>query len=293
MTQDHTTRLSEAVSKVRIPAVLREAWTGVAPQLSAGQVWRAHWADQTQLVVVLTTDQRTTVLPLSLDIEYADATSVYVTPGDNPFGVPIVAWPELSRKLPNQVLDRFVGQLSPEAMTSLYAKQGGARSAEPVQHPIQVYRALIEDTIDALSASRCSDSGTGQLTTLIQERGIQVQSLADIIGVTPQRALAVWRGQAPVTDGEAQSLSPILAIPAEAILAANPTPPVELTECLNAPARHHQVLAYARRNSTSVADAYRDVSYQAWALAARQTGRRLVNWELRLDTVFAAVLNDP
>lgn len=286
-------RLENVAAQVPVPESIHAAWTGIAPELSAGQVWRARWRDQVQLVAVLSADQSTMVLPLSFDLDYVDATSTVIATEASPFGVPLVAWPTLKRSVLNVVLDRFAGYLDAEVAETLLLREFGQCSNDrSTPHPIRIYRALIEDVIDELSAVRWLGDGSGELGTLLQDSGIQVKDVAETLGTTPQRALAIWRGQLPLTEQEARDIAPGLGESAESILAANPTPPSELIDCLEHSRRHHQVLAYAAQRNSEIATAYRDLSYQTWALAARQTGEKIKNWDLRLDTLFAAVLDE-
>lgn len=286
-------RLEDAAPSITVPAEVHAAWTRAAPELSAGQIWRARWHDLVQLVVILTPDQRTTVLPLSFDLAYADSTSTRVATEANPFGVPIVTWCSLARSVPNVVLDRFVGQLDSKVTEGLLVAEPGQGSADySTPHPVRVYRALIEDAMDELSTVRWHGHGSGELSTLLQSSNLRVKDVAEILAMTPQRALAVWRGQVPLTHEEAKTIAPVLGKLAEEILAANPTPPPDLIDSLERSRRHHQVLAYAIQRGNDVAAAYHDLSYQTWALAARQTGEKITNWDLRLDTLFAAVLDE-
>lgn len=296
MTRDgaaRRSRLENVAAHVAVPENIHAAWTGLVPELSAGQVWRARWHDQVQLVAVLSTDQPTTVLPLSFDLDYVDATSTLIAAEASPFGVPIVAWHTLKRGVSNVVLERFAGWLASEvAETLLLGESEQRRNGQSTPHPIRIYRALIEDIMDDLSAVRWHGDGSGELNALLQGSGLRVQDVAETLGTTPQRALAIWRGQLPLTEAEARDMAPSLGASAENLLAANPTPPSELIDCLEHSRRHHQVLTYAAQRNSDIATAYRDLSYQTWALAARQTGEKTTNWDLRLDTLFAAVLDE-
>lgn len=285
-------RLEAAASSVTVPESVRRAWTGVAPELAVGQVWRARWGDKVQLVVILGTERRNAVLPLSFDLDYIDSTTTRIAAGANPFGVPLIAWRGLPEALPSVVFDRFVGQLAADATAALASEPMPAAADSSVPHPVRVYRALLEDTMEELAAAQWSDGGSGQLSVTLQRAGLSVQDVADALGATPQKAFAIWRGQVPLSREEAETFAPLLGESVEAIMAANPTPPSDLIVCLEQPARHRQVLAYAARRSVGIPTAYRDVAYQTWALAARQTGAKVINWNLRLDTLFAAVLNE-
>lgn len=287
-------RLEEVASSVVVPEEVRSAWSGTAPELAVGQVWRARWDDQVQLVVIRSTEQRPTAMPLSFDLDYTDSSTTRIAAAANPFNVPVIAWTGLAQALPIVVFDRFAGQLDPEATASLGAAEP-ARSGEDrsLPHPVRIYRALLEDAMEELSAARWYDeNGSGDLSAILQRASLRVQDVAAALEATPQRALAVWRGQLALSREEAENVAPLLGESAETLLAANPAPPTGLVACLEQPVRHRQVLSYAARRGLGVPAAYRDLAYQTWALAARQTGQKTTNWNLRLDTLFAAVLDE-
>lgn len=285
-------KLEVAASSVTVPDEVRAAWTGVAPGLAVGQIWRARWDDQVQLVVILSADQRPTAIPLSFDLDYTDSTTTPIAAAANPFNVPVIVWPELAQALPIVVFDRFAGQLSPEATASLASEPARSREDRSLPHPVRVYRALLEDAMAELSAARWYESGSGDLSAILHRANLTVQDVAAALGATPQRALAIWRGQLALSHEEAEKVAPLIGESAETLLAANPAPPADLIACLEQPVRHRQVLAYAARRSVKVPTAYRDLAYQSWALAARQTGQKATNWDLRLDTLFAAGLDE-
>ena len=285
-------RLEIAASSVTVPDEVRAAWTGVAPELAAGQIWRARWDDQVQLVVILDADQRPTAMPLSFDVDYTDSATTRIEAAANPFNIPVIAWPRLAQALPIVVFDRFAGQLPPQATDSLPSEPARSGEDRQLPHPVRVYRALLEDAMEELSAASWHEGGSGDLSAILQRANLRIQDVAAALGATPQRALAVWRGQLALTHEEAEKVAPLLGESAESLLTANPAPPTDLVACLEQPVRHRQVLAYAALRSVKVPAAYRDLAYQTWALAARQTGQKATNWNLRLDTLFAAVLDE-
>lgn len=285
-------KLEVAASSVTVPDEVRAAWTGVAPGLAVGQIWRARWDDQVQLVVIFSADQRPTAIPLSFDLDYTDSTTTPIAAAANPFNVPVIVWSGLAQALPIVVFDRFAGQLSPEVTSSLASERARSGENRSLPHPVRVYRALLEDAMGELSAASWYESGSGDLSAILHRANLTVQDVAAALGAIPQRALAIWRGQLALSHEEAEKVAPLIGKSAEILLAANPAPPADLVVSLEQPVRHRQVLAYAARHSVKVPTAYRDLAYQTWALAARQTGQKTTNWNLRLDTLFAAVLDE-
>ncbi len=282
--------LEEAASSVSVPPALRQAWNGPEPQITSSQVWRADWDHENLIVVILGTQEGIQAAPLSLDTEYADKSAVVIEESSSPLGVPLVAWPELAHRLPCVVFDRFAGELSQHTLEAIIDPKSSYDVDPNSTHPVRLYRAAIEDSIEALAAARWYEAGTGQLSTILRDVG--VREIATALDVAPQRALALWRGQAALTRSEAERLSPLVDRPADALLAANPSPPSDLIARLDQPSRHRQVRAVAERRGVDLSTSYRDVAYQNWALAARQTGtQKNINWDLRLDTYFSVALH--
>ncbi|WP_066503101.1 helix-turn-helix domain-containing protein [Sinomonas atrocyanea] len=241
-----------------------------------------------QLVAIIGADHRITALPLSLDPDYADATTTCISAEANPLGVPVTAWAGLATTLPAVVLDRFAGQLDHDTAAALAAGQTAAGADPSAPEQVRMYRALLEDAMEELSAARWYEDGSGELSRTMQRAGLEVREVADLLGTTPQKALAIWRGRMPLALEEAKRLAPVMGASAEELLTRNPVPPPDLVGCLDNPRRLHQILAYAAKRGIDAPTAYRDLAYQTWALAARQTGGKATNWDLRLDTIFAA-----
>lgn len=281
-------RLVAIASRVTIPESLRTAWTGPAPELAAGQIWRGRWGDTVQLVVIVGIDSGVTALPLSFDVGYTEPGSALIPTEANPFKVPLVAWRSLRRDLPSVVLDRFAGDMAVEATTVLSQEPPGGDETQLPLH-VRHYRALIEDTMDELASADWHPRGSGELGTRLKSAGLRPQDVGAALGTTSQRALAILRGQAPLTGREAEMMATVLHVTAQSLLTTNPVPPSDLISQLDGPNHHHQVLAWAASHGSDVPTAYRDVAYRTWALAARQTGKSAVDWDARLDTFFAAV----
>lgn len=285
-------RLEEAASGVTVPDQVRAAWTGAPPGLAVGQIWRARWNRHVQMVVIIGADHQITALPLSLDPDYADSTTTCISAEANPLGIPVTAWSGLATTLPAVVLDHFAGQLDHDAAAALAPPQTAAGEDPSASEQVRMYRALLEDAMEELSAARWYEDGSGELSRTLQQAGLEVRDVADLLGTTPQKALAIWRGRMPVTLEEAERLAPLMGESAEELLTKNPMPPSDLVGCLDDLGRRRQILVYAAKRGIDVPTAYRDLAYQTWALAARQTGVKATNWDLRLDTIFAAVSDE-
>lgn len=283
--------LEEVVASFSVPQVLRDALNEHKAEVLPAQIWRAEWAGKTMLVLVLAVGDAIQAAPVALDVPYADGTCSVVPEEDSPLGVPLVIWPQLRRSLPHVVFDRCLGSVAHHLPSDVLKVPISQLIELSPNDPVRLYRALLEDTIQSLTIAQWNEEGSGQLVDLIRSLGIP--GIAEALAVPPQRALALWRGQAALNRGEAERIGVVTGESPDTLLAANPSLPEELVASLEQPLRHCQVRAFAEKRGIGRSDAYREIAFQTWALAARQTGERShVRWDLRLDTYFAAVLHD-
>ncbi|MDQ1246382.1 MAG: hypothetical protein QG597_750, partial [Actinomycetota bacterium] len=113
-----------------------------------------------------------------------------------------------------------------------------------------------------------------------------------LLGIKPQQALALLRGQVPLSPSQADLISQATDRPVTEILAANPVLPPELVARLDQPRRRRQVHQLAERRGVTETEAWRQAGYAVLALAARQTGdHESQAWEERLDRYFHVVLD--
>lgn len=294
MTADQPRRrlpLEQVVAAVSVPAAIQESAHQADPEFAPGQIWRADWSEEVLLVAISGVGDGISSVPLSLDADYRDETSVLLDLAWSPLGIPLVAWPDLKRDLPRSVFAQFIGELDAAALGALAEEQGAQRSRVTANHAVEIYKAVVEDSMDALAAVQWAVGGTGQLASIVQS--LTPEQIASAIGATAQRALALWRGQSPLTSEEATRISPLVGHTPTELLASNPSPPADLVTGLDQPRRHRQVRVFAELRERDLAAAYWDVAIDTWALAARQTGNQHgIDWEGRLDTFFAAVLYD-
>lgn len=287
-------RFRAAVSASPVPAGLRAAWTGSAPDPEPGQVWRARATGISELVLLATVEARTVAAaPVTIDAEYADDQALTVPAELSPLGVPTTVWLGLIQTVPMRTLDRFTGRLAPVdadvAKVMRDIGQPGAALVSAVQ-PLAEYRARLADSIDKLAAVSTDISGTGELAGLLTAAGLKPGRLVEL-GLDTPRALAVTRGIAAVNEYEAEVLARELGRSIEDVLAANPAPPPELVMWLDRPRRRRQLEQLAHQRGIGSEDARVHAAYDVYALAAREPGGG-VDWSARLDRYFALALDD-
>lgn len=288
--------LEQAAGSVVVPQTLRRAWDGVVPEPAEGQVWRAEWEGTAQLIVILSTSERLMVAPVSFDIGYADPESRPINESDSPFGVPITVWLGLRTSVSPSVLDRYAGDVAARARIALTPPLDDSsrkNTFDPISatDPIHVYRGLLEDTINTLAGVQWLPTGTGSLSEVL--RPLLVDWIAQNLQTTPQRALRLWRGLAALTFSEAERLSPAIGLTPQELVSKNPNPPAALIACIERPIRRKNLRRLAAQRQISDTVAHQTAAYEAWALAARQTGGQTeIAWDGRLDMYFSAVIRD-
>jgi hypothetical protein len=292
-------RLRRLAAAAKVPAAVVTAWHDLPPEPGEGQLWRARWEDQVEIVLVTaTTPGGVQVVPVTLDVGYEDDETLVVPPDSGPLGVSFLIWRGLARDLPLRVLDRYLGSPREGLRTAAElaaAATEGARTGTAITSatdPRSEYRARLADGLDILAAASWAPEGTGQLGALLQAAGQNPGTLIALLGITPQQALALLRGQAPLSPSQADLVAQATDHPVAELIAANPALPTELVSRLDQPRRRRQVQQLAARRGTGEIDAWRQAGYETFALAARQTGDRESRaWDERLDRYFHVVLD--
>ncbi|MFI1386692.1 hypothetical protein [Embleya sp. NPDC020886] len=244
-------------------------------------------------IVVVTAVDDTTVhaLPVALKTQYHDADTVLLPAEASTLEQPIALWRGLGQRLPWCVLDRQISHLSVPlaADGSPTSSATGYRYGSPIPSPAARaagFRAALADTMDLLSTARWAPQGNGDLAAMLKKQGLRPAELIKQLGVQPPRALALLRGQTPLTHDEADLLTPILGATADQILAANPPPPDRLVHELSRPARRDQIRRFARHVETTEHNARQQALFTTFALAARQERSAEEDWPARVDRFF-------
>jgi len=286
-------RLVAAAAGLKVPDAVREVATAPPRDPEPGQIWRAVWEHTIQLLVITAVDDDTVhAIPVSLE-RYADTDTLLLPAGASTLEQPLALWWGLQLPLPWYVLDRQVSQLT----VPLPASTGpslphevppgatwGSTAPQPAAAAVE-YRGVLADSLADLSGARWAPQGSGALPELLQRRGVTIKQLASHLNLQPPQALAVWRGQAPLTPEQAENLASALGLGADEVLAANPALPAPVIRELSRPSRRHQVRALATRTAISEPDARRRAAFGIYALAARQEGST-TDWGARANRYF-------
>ncbi|MFJ5668485.1 hypothetical protein ACIQAR_22615 [Micromonospora chalcea] len=291
------TRLLEALSQERVPDRVLELFKERAGTPCVGQFWRVRWGDVTELVLLLQVDAgEVGVAPASLEDEYADAKTVVLPPALTSLNSPVAVWAGISRTVPVCVLDHQVGEamFEPAKDWVVSATSQGAARGRPVVSavdPLAEFRSRLVDAMTTLTEATWAPAGTGRLTQLITAAGITMSELVERLGVAPQRALAIRRGQAAATETEAQALAAVLQMGVADILNANPTLPSELVRELSQPRCRQDVSRLAKRWGRDECEVWQAAAFGVYELAARQTGGAMQPaWAERINRYFAIML---
>ncbi|MGW6261532.1 helix-turn-helix domain-containing protein [Streptomyces sp. NPDC055085] len=285
-------RLVAAAAGLKVPDAVREVANASPQDPEPTQIWRAVWEETTQLLLITTvSDDLVQAVPISLE-RYADTDTLRLPASASTLELPLALWWGLQLHLPWHVLDRQVSQLTVPlpASNGLSGPQQVPTdavwgSAVPPHGAAAEYRGVLADSFARLSRAQWAPHGAGDLPDLLQQRGITIKQLASHLNLQPPQALALRRGQAPLTFEQAGELAPVLGLSVEQILAANPTPPRDVIHELSRPSRRPQLRAFAARTNTSESDARRQAAFGIYALAARQEGST-TDWGARADRYF-------
>ncbi|WP_248962016.1 hypothetical protein [Sphaerisporangium perillae] len=238
-------------------------------------------------------------MPIMLDDRHADARTLILAPDQTSPAVTLAVWTDLARRIPLCVLDRQVGTVTVDVSRSGWeaaAIAGGARwGSDPVSatDPRHDVRAGLDDAVHEFAEAAWAPTGTGELARLLASAAVSPQKLVEVLSVTPQRALALRRGQVPVSDVEATALAPMLGISEQAVLEANASPPAALVVQMSRPRRRAQVVRLAQKRAITEHSARLAATYGVNSQAARQTGQsREPEWDERIDRYFQVSLAD-
>lgn len=282
-------RLRAALTAAVLPPTVRRAWTDRPPTPAPGQIWRARWGTTTQLLLILDAPSRSVrAVPVTLDLEAADDSAALLGPDSSELGGPLVVWLGDATALPLRVLDRYLGALTFELRALSAAGHG-----QPVLTDADdraVLRARLQDALDVFVAAHWAPVTNGNLKEVLA--ATDPKELAQLLAVPPRTAIALRRGRTFLTLDQAERLAPVVHLPVETLLAANPPLPEELIADLDHPAYRAKVISLAERRGIDENQARLTAGFAVAAVAHRQTDGESPGWTDRLDRYFALVLDE-
>lgn len=292
-------RLHAAAAATRVAAAFSDAWNAPPPDPATGQLWRARWGRQHQLVVLLSVaGNMAAAAPVCFERNYADDTTELLSAQDTTLNVPLAVWTSLTRIVPMRVLDRMGGDVTTTGIAALdpASDPKTRHRGEPIVTPVDTraeYRAVLEDTMTEFAAATWTPRGEGTLPAVLRKAGIGPADIANTLQLPPQQALQLLRGSLPLKEQQAELLTAQIGLSVEELLDANPALPDELIARLDRPACRARVTQLARRRKLSEPLAWQTAAYDVFALAARQTGpEQSIAWDERIDRYFTVVLDD-
>ncbi|MFE7949950.1 hypothetical protein [Streptomyces sp. NPDC057426] len=285
-------RLRAATARLAVPKEVLATAAATPGDPRPGQIWRAVWDDVVEIVAITAVDGVAVfALPISLEPRFHDSQTLLLPASASTLSQPLALWCGLARRLPWCVLDRQVSQLS----VQLDAKGSPAQTATDYRYgnpipssaaQVSEFRAVLADTMDVLASAHWAPQGSGNLAVLLKQRGLGPADLIQHLGIEPPRALAVLRALTPLTPREAGLLAPILGLPLDDVLAANPPLPDRLVHELSRPARRVQIRRLAQLTGTAEDDARQQALFATLVLAARQERPAEADWPARVDRFF-------
>ncbi|MCX4758594.1 hypothetical protein [Kitasatospora purpeofusca] len=292
-------RLVAAAAQLKVPDAVRRVTAAPPRDPQPGQIWRAAWEDVIQLLLVTAVGDNDAVQAVPASFErFADADTLLLPASASTLEEPLALWWGLETTLPWCVLDRQVSELTshPPALTAhtladvVADSQRGSAAAMSASG--NEYREVLADRVAVLHSGQWAPQGSGGLPQLFRDKAVTAADLAAELKLPPPQALAVWRGQQPLTTDQAAALAERLGQSAGQLIAANPALPPDVVHELNRPVRRAQVKALAARYDEAEQAARLRAAYGIFALAARQEGPAGPNWTARTDRYFELVLGE-
>jgi hypothetical protein len=262
--------------------------------VAAGQLRQAYWKDVNAVVLIESIDDANAtalVLPASLEAGVVDSGATVLEESASPLHGPIALWPQRTMTLPFAVLGDLLATI-PAGQLALLRTSGGVTGAAGVRvgysdPPLDSGAALaVDELFDALdtlqSGPRLEKSGVRAAVSL----QIPLPVIMAALHIPQPRAMAVRMGKEPLTLEEAGRLAEAANLQPEEVLAALASLPDDLERELQEPRWRPAVRQ--RAHDGDEAHARMRLGYEAYQLAARESGDGRERWRQRLTAVLAA-----
>lgn len=270
---------------LRLPAAVRASLNDERPPIMSGQLWRARWGEVSRFVLVLRIEgTHVFVAPVSVEPELATDDAHLLEAGETDFGVPTAVWLRLTTPVAAQVLQQRVGHVHLPVDALPKAPQG--RPLVSALEDRAMERAVLADDMAELAQVPVADKS---LSELLAPVAIETMHRA---GFSVPLALALRRGDRPLTPEQAELLAPLAGASVGELLAASPPLPSGLESDLDAVEGRAWVSRLADDLSVSEQEARNIVGYGAYGLAARETGTSASGWAGRIEQYVRARLSD-
>lgn len=291
-------RLQDAAAGIDIPSRARRVHEGRPPAPASGQVWRARWQETSVLVLVLERTEPAVLVALVTDASQqaqgSDPLAADLPAQACPLGVPMVVWLGMPREIRVRVLERCFGDVDASwAVTHASTRHGQPHSVTPVageSDPRAERHAWLADSLAALQSAHRERPNAGQLGLVLAKAGCHAPVLVRELGIRPKAALAVLRGHAPLSPGQARQVARLTGLDADMLITASPLVPEGLSRSLDQPWRRAEVQRLATQLRVDEEAAWREAAYSTWAFSLRSLADRdALSWDRRLDDYFVSV----
>jgi len=285
------------------PAGLRDRFGDTHDHpIERGQIWRASWDEVSVLVVVFDVENtEIDVIPLTIDPAGEDVDCYVLGTGLTAFDSEVTLWEGLRTYLPMRVFDEIVDELADEvsdwlfdAKRSAASPPGGVRVGRTPRSPFEAsitFKAEIEDDLIALRsspalpvASEYDNPSIPTLASLLGKKidlGVLVEALSPL-GLDQPEVMRLLRGKRPITPVIAFAVAQVTGVAATQVTEAVQPLPARFVDEVDHPRWRPVWRERADRSGIDEADARLEVSYEMFALAARQTGSQEPDWHARL-----------
>ena len=264
-------------------------------QVTRGVLWRASWAEQTALVLVVTAEQaHALVAPVTVEPTGEDEDSLVLQAERTALRQPATVWAALARRIPLHVLDRPIDDLGEDIANWCEAPSNttpaGTRRGRPLASPFELdtdVRALADDDLAALADAAWATEPTPSAAAPARGPRLNRSTLTRLqqrLGLPLPDVLALVDGKRPATPQEAAAIEEVTGItppPAPAL-------PQGLIVELSHPRWRPAARAYAHHHIRPEPQARLMMAYEINAMAARQTGDAEPAWRDRVARWAAA-----
>jgi hypothetical protein len=297
-------RFLDLAQRVRGPRALSEAGLRerfgdpAQAELETGQVWRARWEEVSMLVLVLDVAAReVSAVPVTIDPPGEDESSVVVDGSRTAFGVDATVWAGLVSWVPVRVLERVVDAWDDDIVGCTAARtQGqpapaaaGVRAGQSVRsalEPDAEVQAGLTDDLEYLQqapALPVQESGQpgGNLASLLGDR-LDLKALCSALKMPQPEVMKLLRGKIPLPPDQIDAVASATGLPAGQIARTIRPLPADLVYAVEHPRWRSVWVRRARRLGVSEAQARLSGGYGTFALAARETGGGVADWDARL-----------
>lgn len=268
-----------------------------ADSVQAGQLRQADWQDASAMLIIDRIDDANALAwayPTTLEPDVADSRTVIVDANASPVTGAISVWPTEAAWIPFAALDATIATVPPVLLRVLRSAQqpeavldgaSGVRRGD-ADPPLGSGSALgIDELLDATEALQHAPRLTVQENAHapVDIASMALPTIMQTLQVSQPRAMAIRLGKEQLTADETRALAAAVGVTEATIKASQLPLPKDLDRELHEP--RWRGMIRARSVDGDEAAARTRLGYEAFQLAARQTGSGRDLWRQRLEAV--------